>query len=203
MNQHCVNLHGVNLHEVYRRAVGWNAVGMRMRFARKGRHVHIGVRSRGLRDLPGRRLPVVIALGPRRQHIAVVAQLGGEMARPAGRIPAGAMRGDIGFVVDHGQRRIRQQALELVEHRFDAGFQRDQHRVRIQRAQRGFVGVRRIDGDQQLGPRLSQRFGEVIGGFARARQQYDARHGGLGDGVNHRTSPVSARWLPTARTRCA
>ena len=176
---------------------------MRVRFAGEGGHVHIGVRGRGLRDLPGRRLPVLVAFGPRRQHIAVVAQLGGEMAGPTGRIPAGAMRGDIGFVVDHGQRRIREQAFELVEHGLDAGFQRDQHRLRIQRAQRGLVGVRRIDGDQQLGPRLSHRFGEVIGGFARARQQHDARRGSRGDGVNHRTSPAWTRALPATRTRCA
>ena len=176
---------------------------MRVRFAGEGGHVHIGVRGRGLRDLPGRRLPVLVAFGPRRQHIAVVAQLGGEMAGPTGRIPAGAMRGDIGFVVDHGQRRIREQAFELVEHGLDAGFQRDQHRLRIQRAQRGLVGVRRVDGDQQLGPRLSHRFGEVIGGFARARQQHDARRGSRGDGVNHRTSPAWTRALPATRTRCA
>ena len=85
------------------------------------------------------------------------------------------MRGKIGFVVNHGQRGIEQQRVQLVERMLDAGLQRHQYHLRAIRTQGRLIGGRRIGGHHQLGTHLSQGVGEIVGGFACAGQQNDTR----------------------------
>src|SRR3546814_3364781 len=56
------------------------------------------------RQCTGRRLQVALGIRTRRQHVVVAVQLGGQVPYPARRVPALALRGQLGFVEAHRDR---------------------------------------------------------------------------------------------------
>ncbi len=126
------------------------------------------------------------------QHLVMAVQLGGQVARPALRVPAFAARGQLGLLEHQLQLRPFQGRGQAFQRVLQRRLQRHQHHRRAQCLQHGRVQRARVFFQDQRAAGGEYRLAQAVAGHAGPRQQ---GHGPGGGAVTrgHGRSPAGRR----------
>ena len=113
------------------------------------------------------------AFGPRRIDVGFAENLRGEMARPARLIPAGQRARHLRIVEDDAVAIVFEQAVDLVEMRFDVGIEIDDDDTRAGFLQRAGIEIRRRRFVDDRRAERSQRVAQMAAELLRLVEQRD------------------------------